>query len=245
MPIGVICQCGASFRAKEELAGKRVKCPACGQPLAIPHTTTPDSAPDPLGVNADGDDPLGLGQGPSDPLGMNRPIDDTLAGGHTPSGGPASKLQTVSPVTAAKPGRNRSAIGKPNGDVLVMVTAILCIVHGVGRIGSMYAIVALLASGLIFSFSGITSAASILVSAGILAAGIGLLTQQEWAKQVGSVAGVAHFVLLGVSVLGGLVSLAQLDNAALGAGVFMMMISSIVATSIVPALLLYVLNRDE
>jgi len=36
MPIHVTCQCNASFSAKDHLAGKLVKCPSCGQPLAIP-----------------------------------------------------------------------------------------------------------------------------------------------------------------------------------------------------------------
>ena len=35
-PIPVTCSCGKKFRAKTELAGKRVECPACGQALAIP-----------------------------------------------------------------------------------------------------------------------------------------------------------------------------------------------------------------
>src|SRR5574340_910886 len=35
-PIPVACGCGKKFRAKAELAGKQVKCPACGQALAIP-----------------------------------------------------------------------------------------------------------------------------------------------------------------------------------------------------------------
>jgi hypothetical protein len=36
MPIKVTCQCGKSFAAKDELAGKAVKCPNCQQPLRIP-----------------------------------------------------------------------------------------------------------------------------------------------------------------------------------------------------------------
>ena len=36
MPIPVACACGAKFAAKDELAGKRVKCPKCSQPLTIP-----------------------------------------------------------------------------------------------------------------------------------------------------------------------------------------------------------------
>src|SRR5262245_12730108 len=36
MPIKVTCQCGKSFAAEDELAGKAVKCPNCQQPLKIP-----------------------------------------------------------------------------------------------------------------------------------------------------------------------------------------------------------------
>ncbi|MBP88591.1 MAG: hypothetical protein CMJ64_18060 [Planctomycetaceae bacterium] len=42
MPIKVACQCGASFNAKDELAGKVVRCPKCKQPLKIP---APQPAP--------------------------------------------------------------------------------------------------------------------------------------------------------------------------------------------------------
>ena len=35
MPIQVACSCGQKFSAKDELAGKRAKCPKCGQPLVI------------------------------------------------------------------------------------------------------------------------------------------------------------------------------------------------------------------
>ena len=36
MPIQVSCQCGQRFVAKDQLAGKRVKCPKCGNPLTVP-----------------------------------------------------------------------------------------------------------------------------------------------------------------------------------------------------------------
>lgn len=36
MPISVVCQCGAKLNAKDELAGKAVKCPKCSQPIKIP-----------------------------------------------------------------------------------------------------------------------------------------------------------------------------------------------------------------
>lgn len=44
MPIKVACQCGASFAAKDELAGKAVRCPKCKQPLKIP-AAAPAPAP--------------------------------------------------------------------------------------------------------------------------------------------------------------------------------------------------------
>ena len=36
MTIKVVCECGSKLRAKESLAGKRVKCPKCGAVLSIP-----------------------------------------------------------------------------------------------------------------------------------------------------------------------------------------------------------------
>ncbi len=36
MPITVACACGKSFKAKEQLAGRTAKCPACGGKLKIP-----------------------------------------------------------------------------------------------------------------------------------------------------------------------------------------------------------------
>jgi len=44
MSISFACSCGKRLRAKEEWAGKRVKCPACGHSLVIPD---PDDSPAP------------------------------------------------------------------------------------------------------------------------------------------------------------------------------------------------------
>ena len=38
MAIAVSCQCGKSFKVKDEMAGKAVRCPACRGPLRIPGT---------------------------------------------------------------------------------------------------------------------------------------------------------------------------------------------------------------
>lgn len=40
MPIKVSCTCGQTFKAKDHLAGKRVRCPKCSSPLVIPAPET-------------------------------------------------------------------------------------------------------------------------------------------------------------------------------------------------------------
>jgi hypothetical protein len=41
MAISLTCACGKTLRAKDELAGKRVKCPSCGKAVAIPSAGAP------------------------------------------------------------------------------------------------------------------------------------------------------------------------------------------------------------
>lgn len=61
MSLIVKCACGQAFRANPELAGKRVRCPACGNPLPIPlPAPTPPAQPQPLAPLPSADDPLGL-----------------------------------------------------------------------------------------------------------------------------------------------------------------------------------------
>ena len=49
MPIKVTCACGASFSAKDELAGRTVACPKCRQPLQVPHATGAATQPSSAG----------------------------------------------------------------------------------------------------------------------------------------------------------------------------------------------------
>lgn len=51
MPIAVACSCGRQIQAKDELAGKTVKCPGCGNPLKIQGAGPVQAAPamNPLG----------------------------------------------------------------------------------------------------------------------------------------------------------------------------------------------------
>ena len=52
MSIEVACACGRSFKAKDEHAGLRAKCPACGSVLEIPRPIpVPFSLPDEIGLN--------------------------------------------------------------------------------------------------------------------------------------------------------------------------------------------------
>jgi DNA-directed RNA polymerase subunit RPC12/RpoP len=36
MPIALSCRCGRSLRLKDELAGKKIRCPECSSILAVP-----------------------------------------------------------------------------------------------------------------------------------------------------------------------------------------------------------------
>lgn len=78
MAISVGCQCGKRFQAKDELAGKRVKCPGCGSVLEIP-TPQPTAA-------GGGDDLFGGGMG-GDPLFAAGPA---MQGGFGPQAMPGS-----------------------------------------------------------------------------------------------------------------------------------------------------------
>lgn len=49
MPISVVCTCARTFTVRDDLAGKRVKCPDCGRPVRV---SPPPAAEDPLaGLN--------------------------------------------------------------------------------------------------------------------------------------------------------------------------------------------------
>ena len=73
MAIPVTCQCGKKYQAKDELAGRQLKCPTCGQILVVPQSDSPEAEVD-LGdlsgfdLPAQGaSDSLPLGRGPTLP----------------------------------------------------------------------------------------------------------------------------------------------------------------------------------
>src|SRR5438876_539738 len=46
MPITFSCDCGKAFSVKDEFAGKRTRCPACGVALAVPAAAATEAASD-------------------------------------------------------------------------------------------------------------------------------------------------------------------------------------------------------
>lgn len=118
MPIAVACQCGKRFQAKDELAGKRVKCPGCGNPLAIP-------TPQPAGGGNELDDLFGPPAG--DPL--------FAAGARAPAGfGPQGMPGSAGPPRPRrKKGPNPVLIaGIAGGGVglLLILIVVLLLVFG-------------------------------------------------------------------------------------------------------------------
>ena len=60
MTISVTCgQCAKSFKAPDSAAGRKAKCPSCGNPIAIPETEpAAEAAPAAEPAAATGDDPM-------------------------------------------------------------------------------------------------------------------------------------------------------------------------------------------
>jgi len=42
MPILIECDCGKSYRVKDDLAGRKIRCPGCGDPVSVPQTREDD-----------------------------------------------------------------------------------------------------------------------------------------------------------------------------------------------------------
>ena len=114
MPISVQCVCAKKFSAPDKLAGKRVKCPSCGQPLDIP-----DPAADPLfpelseGDLVAADDPLAQAPVPAAP---GSPLGNPLAGAGDPlaqAPGPAALGSPLGGPLAGAGGPLQPAAGVP------------------------------------------------------------------------------------------------------------------------------------
>jgi hypothetical protein len=95
MPIKVQCSCGKAFAAKDELAGKTVKCPGCQQPLKIPGEAAPAKA----AVKATNGQPSS---------GAAKPAASKAA----PASKPASK-PAATKTAAAKPAPGKQPVNQP------------------------------------------------------------------------------------------------------------------------------------
>jgi len=95
MPIPVTCQCGKRFAAKDELAGRRLKCPACGEAISVPAPHAP-ALDDPLSglddfshpvAGTPGQMPMAGGGWPQQTGGWNAPQHPAFGGPAQPRAG--------------------------------------------------------------------------------------------------------------------------------------------------------------
>ncbi len=137
MPLTVACPCGQKLQVKDEMAGRRGKCPACGKVFTIPSPAAKTS--DPLGPLG-GDDPLGaLGdldlasmpemEGGADPLGAPQ------AGGLGPSPGLAGPAWPGAQAAGQADNKDDSGsrrkmifiLGGAGGLLLIVLAVVLCL----------------------------------------------------------------------------------------------------------------------
>lgn len=106
MPIAFTCACGKKIKAKDEWAGKRIKCPGCGQPVRIPA--------------AGGDPPSRLAKPAAKPAGAGAPSTKTAK--KTAPAKPASDQQAgpasdIDLLPADEPVRKGPIEGVPQDDM--------------------------------------------------------------------------------------------------------------------------------
>lgn len=247
--ISVSCKCGKSFQAKATMAGKSFQCISCNRTISIP----------PLkGTILEESDPFASNQPSSwsgPPFDANFPDLGIPEANYAPYHAPITdSITNKAPSSNKTVPDYRGIPARPgvslnfNQDVLIIVTAVLCILYGLGQGGQLpFRILPMITSGAIFTVGGALSVGKSLIELGILVAGVGLLTQQEWAVSVGQTAACMYFVFALISiahfVLAGSMEgyLFKQNYLVFGAIHF----SMLVVNSIVPALLLYVTFRES
>jgi len=247
--ISVSCKCGKSFQAKASMAGKSFQCISCNRTISIPPLTgTVQQEPDPFASNQSS-------YSHGSPFDSNFPDMGTPTASYVPYHAPITDSITNKTSSSNKTVPDYRGIPtRPgitlnfNQDVLIIVTAVLCIMYGLGQGGQLpFRILPMITSGAIFTVGGALSVGKSLIELGILVAGVGLLTQQEWTVSVGQTAACMYFVFALISiahfVLAGSMEgyLFKQNYLVFGAIHFSMLI----VNSIVPALLLYVTFRES
>ena len=237
MPFQHTCVCGTKLKLKDELAGKKIKCPKCSEVIALP-TQSVQSTPSSGGLFDENFPDLGL------------PTAAQVAY-HPPVSQPTYKMAGGSkePAESKAPTRNGGIQINFNQDALALVTAILCILFGFGSLFSFGVIGLLIAKGSLFSITGLVYVFSTFISLGIFAAGVGILTQQDWAVNVGQISASLYFVLVMVHIVLFVGGLATLGGSSVSgtdiARSFILFFSSLITQSIAPGLLLYLTFRDN
>jgi hypothetical protein len=248
--ISVSCKCGKSFQAKATMAGKSFQCISCNRTISIP----------PLkGTVLEESDPFASNQ-PSDssgtPFDANFPDLGIPEANYVPYHAPITDSITNKAPSSSKTVPDYRGIparpGIPlnfNQDVLIIVTAVLCILYGVGGGGGQlpFRLLPMVTSGAIFTVGGALWVGKSLVCLGILLAGIGLLKEDDWAVTVGQIAASMYFVLALIDIsyffLAGSMEGHLLEKKYLAFG--LQYLSRLIGESIAPALLLYITFRGS
>ena len=134
MSIALTCKCGQKFKAKDSLAGRKVKCPICSTVILVPKPQTAAEAPPPRAAKQTQpppDDPLGLGD---DLLGQSF---DPLASPTLPSGAvPGSQSAPYLASRTKAPAPSKSGFNPLVLGVCIGGGAVLLLI--VGAIGAIW-----------------------------------------------------------------------------------------------------------
>ena len=255
--ISVSCKCGKAFQAKASMAGKAFQCIACNRTISIPalRNTTQDE-PDPFATNQPGNS-IGnsMANSTGSPFDANFPDLGIPTASYVPYHAPVTEsITTKAPGPSKTAPDYRGIPARPgvslnlNQDILILITAVLCILYGFGQGGQLpFRILPMVTSGAIFTVGGSLAVGKSLVSLGILMAGIGLLTQHDWGVTVGQIAASMYFVLALIDIL--YFFLAGSTDGVLFQKNYLLFgvqyLSMLVGYSIAPALLLYVTFRES
>jgi hypothetical protein len=224
MPIEHACTCGAKLKVKDELAGKKIKCPKCSQVSTVAEPTIPTemipircqcgksyqakssmsgksfkcSACEQMVSIPKRNEPK---PADLDPFGSDLPPNNLA--NLFDQNSPKLSIPTATHVPVKATAAKRDSAEKPRGitlqfnqDTLVLITAILCILFGLSRLVFLNPLAIFIAPKTVLSVGGMLFLSNSLVCIGILVAGIGLLLDQEWSIGVGQIAASMYFVLL-------------------------------------------------
>jgi hypothetical protein len=241
MTMKVRCKCGAALRAEDKLAGKRVKCPACGQPFTIP-----DSIPVPTQttkVPADtasvADDPLGLGGLSEDPLRLS---DNGSTGVTLPS---RPKLETGQARAEKKRIFGRLKI---DANVLRIVALVLIGFDALlflKIVPSLLSVSVLLA--MIKTLGGWLGFVSVACHIGLIVAGVGILRGERFGKDCANISASILLVLASIDIVILIFNFSGLGRIQelLGARLVVSMVLNVVASVVLPVGILVCVNHPK